>query len=648
MTMSNIKTKDEFCTKCRSPVIYVTILLFLLVLYVIDIKQLDIKSVKLIPSIKIDKNEGFIIKTTGCRIPYLDPFDKRILKYIFPVKRFTCSLLPPLVSSNLSSIYVEYDAFPYYNISYWDTIECCFQPFWRVDPELQQSDNIYGYGHCKIFNSSVQIHDEFIKVMCKLNNTLLYKDYFSFVPEKKTNHIFEKTKQNSSTDKLNLLIIGIDAISRLNLRRQMPHTYSFLTNDFKAIEFIGYNKVADNTFPNLIPILTGLSEAQLTELCWPTTNTKFDDCPFIWKNFSEAGYITSFAEDSTWMGVFNYLKKGFKHQPTDYYWKTFNYLAEKDIGHMKPYNADLCLGPRPIYVVLLEYMLNFILSMSNKPFFSFFWGTSLSHDNLNFPSLGDDNYLLFLKKLLDTNILNHTILIFISDHGIRWGDIRSTHQGQLEERLPFLFFKFPHWFQEKYSSAVANLRRNARRLTTPYDLHETLKDILNLPKILPNKLKLRAQNETNKRGISLFLNIPDNRTCATAGISAHWCTCQTSVELKTNSSFVLKVANYIVAKINYLLEGYKLCSKLKLNKIIDARLMKTDESLKSDLMIHDYTLIVQTNPGGGQFEATVRCFSCNETDPLQLTGTISRINIYGNQSNCVTDFHLKLYCYCGN
>lgn len=646
MTLS--KTKDEFGYKCRSPLIYVTILLFLLLLYVIDIKQLDIKPLKLLPSVRIDRHEGFIIKTTGCRIPYLDPFDKTILKYIFRVKPFTCGSAPSLISSNLTSVFVEYDAFPYYNISYWDNIQCCYQPFWRVNPAFGQTDNIYRHGDCKSFHSSAIIRDEFVKVKCKINNTLIYKDYFSFVPKKKS-RVPQRSKESFTvgTDKLNVMFVGLDAISRLNFIRQMPHTYSFLKNDLKTIEFIGYNKVADNTFPNLIPILTGLSEEELRELCWPSNSEKFDDCPFIWKNFTQSGYITSFAEDSSWMGVFNYLKKGFEHQPTDYYWKTFNYLAEKDIGHTKPYNADLCLGTRPIYLVLIEYMLRFVMSMGNKPFFSFFWGTSLSHDNLNFPAIGDDNYLLFFKKLFETNVLNQTVLVVISDHGIRWGDIRSTHQGQLEERLPFLFFKFPHWFQTKYSSAVANLRKNTRRLTTPYDLHETLKDILNLPNILPNNIKVRTRNELNKRGISLFLNIPDNRTCATANISAHWCTCQTSIEVNLNDSIVVRAANFIVNRIHNLLEGFKACAKLKLNSILDARLMKTDNYLKNDSMLHDYTLIIQTFPGGGQFEATVRCFSCNENDPFQITGTISRINLYGNQSNCITDFHLKLYCFCG-
>jgi hypothetical protein len=88
------------------------------------------------------------------------------------------------------------------------------------------------------------------------------------------------------------------------------------------INFINYNNiplVGDNTFPNFLPITTGYNEQQLKGICYPSTNTKLDDCPFIWKQFERANYLTGLIEDSPIYAIFNYQKTGFVRQPVDFY-----------------------------------------------------------------------------------------------------------------------------------------------------------------------------------------------------------------------------------------------------------------------------------------------------------------------------------------
>jgi len=60
--------------------------------------------------------------------------------------------------------------------------------------------------------------------------------------------------------------------------------------------------------------------------------------------------------------------------------------------------------------------------------------------------------------------------------------------------------------------------------------------------------------------------------------------------------------------------------------------------------IQDLTIILETVPGNGKFEATVRHQVQN--NHLEVLGYVSRINTYGNQSRCVDNFHMRLYCYC--
>lgn len=97
-------------------------------------------------------------------------------------------------------------------------------------------------------------------------------------------------KNIENKNKYNVIIIGLDAVSRLNFHRQMPKTIDYLQN-LGAIEYHGYNKVADNTFPNLIPILSGMNVEELTNSCWPSEKDYFDNCTkyFVWSKFQKIG-----------------------------------------------------------------------------------------------------------------------------------------------------------------------------------------------------------------------------------------------------------------------------------------------------------------------------------------------------------------------
>lgn len=90
----------------------------------------------------------------------------------------------------------------------------------------------------------------------------------------------------------------------------------------------------------------------------------------------------------------------------------------------------------------------------------------------------------------------------------------------------FLFAIFPKSFKTKYRVAVRNFKRNSRRLTTHYDIYETLKDLTRLDEDSLANEKIRKRTEelaerggtTLPRGMSLFLDIPEQRTCDSAGI----------------------------------------------------------------------------------------------------------------------------------
>lgn len=89
----------------------------------------------------------------------------------------------------------------------------------------------------------------------------------------------------------------------------------------------------------------------------------------------------------------------------------------------------------------------------------------------------------------------------------------------------------PRSFQDKYPKQMKNLRLNSRKLTTPFDINETFKHLLNFDDYERGERK-------PSRGISLFKNIPLNRTCEDAQIEAHWCSCLNwkSIDIMSNSN----------------------------------------------------------------------------------------------------------------
>lgn len=497
-----------------------------------------------------------------------------------------------------------------------------------------------------------------MKVECRRKGEEIYKDYYAFVPRKPS--VEKRCNRSSLPDTkesvgLSVLILGLDAVSRLNFHRTMPKTLETLRN-LKAVEMLGYNKVGDNTYPNMVPVLTGMSEDELTKKCWKTNKDFFDGCPFIWQNFSNAGYRTVFGEDACSMTIFNYLKAGFRNQPTDYYLRPYCLAAENDIGNTHKLNADLCVGTRKTFESLLSYGKKVAQEFADDPYFAFFWQASLTHDFVTYPKLGDASYRDFLQQASDDGLLNRTALIVMSDHGIRWGSFRQTYQGHVEESLPFVFIVLPTWWREKFPTPWANLRRNSRSLTTPFDLHETLLHILRSDELDEEFLKersARASRDKNvARGLSWFLPIPDHRTCGMAGIPGHWCMCHLSRNVSVNDSVVRQAVRFLVTKLNEMVMEYPQCAILELKSILDAKVWsgKSQPPKVTDLEKIppnvDYTVTVRTEPGGAIFEATVRHGTKDSSQ--RLVGSISRLNLYGKQSACVDDSKMRLYCYCSN
>lgn len=147
---------------------------------------------------------------------------------------------------------------------------------------------------------------------------------------------------------------------------------------------------------------------------------------------------------------------------------------------------------------------------------------------------------------------------------------------------------------------------------------------------------------------SLFTEIPYNRSCEETGITAHWCTCAPYREHDKNDKIVKNAVKFVLDGINRSFKNYThddhkhpLCAELKLKKISDVR--KAEYRDGSD-HYDDYLLKFEASPSDGWFEATVR-YRLSDSG-FELTGSVSRLDSYGSQGNCVKVDYLRKYCFC--
>ncbi|XP_026669249.1 uncharacterized protein LOC108624917 isoform X1 [Ceratina calcarata] len=606
-------------------------------------------------NVRAQTADGYLVWSSRCQMLSKDPLDSSIRAYVKKEKFEKCTTEPLITGLSREEngtvvLFVDPAA-----LKHQPGLECCWSPVYRSDkqPKKPTKDNNIDSSivvkKCENLEGKATVPKQAYATMvsCKSKSKSwkkrgkpIYENVHAILDVEK---VRDRFKQNSTggvlSRKLSVLLLGIDSVSRLNFIRSVPNTERYL-KETGWVQMNGYNKMGDNTFPNLMAILTGQNQAQAYSICKPTVSYKLDQCSFIWRNFRDAGYVTAYGEDETSLNTFNYLKMGFVEPPTDYYLRPYMLACEKLLKVKKRFGLKYCTGPESSFDRILDYAIEFARAFFGLPYFGFFWTISVSHENANGLSSMDGKLLGKLKQLEQDAVLNDTVIVLLSDHGMRWGPIRNTFVGWYEERLPFLYLWLPEWFRAERPEAYSSLLANQHRLTSPFDLYETLREVLNLSGGQADP----APGCPNCHSL-IGGPVPRERGCSDAGISSHWCACTAFEPADPDDPIVRNGVQTFLDHVDKLLDAYRdkkgrrLCAKLRLKKLY--RVDRVIDFGNSSSVAYFY--MIQVAPGDGKFEVTV---NYHENGTYTVSDhEVSRLNQYASSADCL-DRGMKQYCHC--
>uniref|UniRef100_A0AC34GRS5 Uncharacterized protein n=1 Tax=Panagrolaimus sp. ES5 TaxID=591445 RepID=A0AC34GRS5_9BILA len=316
-----------------------------------------------------------------------------------------------------------------------------------------------------------------------------------------------------------------------------PHKVKVDIGKKKKVNFqilYGYTKIGDNSAINLLGVLAGLVYGKEDDRGFKdlVEADSFFDLKKYDKDFGqhpetiisrakEAGCMTMWNDEiaNSGYGLYHYYDfKGFHEPIADYYYRPFyEYQYQKLAANSACDHGENII---PKWIGLWE---EFSTKYSNHCHFSFNFFTGLTHASSNNLELYDIPVSDALVRMESTGVMENTFFLIMGDHGQRISPIKKSHIGRIEERMSMMGIHVPQKFRQEFPEKFNNLVINKNRLTSNFDIHETMEDIFDIT--------LDAKHEHRKKhGISLFEKIPKNRTCAEAIIPEHFCCCMEKVE----------------------------------------------------------------------------------------------------------------------
>lgn len=197
---------------------------------------------------------SYLINTSTCKIKEWPLFDEEILPLYTNLKNidFSCDKNAPLLTVervNFTWIYISYPTNAGWSCNATELARDSFTDGLTLGPTITNLETYTNFDKHQMANK-LENGDQFkwdsLRVDCKSN--IKSSEYSRVVPL--IQHY--QPKNENSSPKVNIILLGIDSVSRLNFLRHMHQTKSFF-DDNGFIPLLGYHKVGENSFPNMLP-----------------------------------------------------------------------------------------------------------------------------------------------------------------------------------------------------------------------------------------------------------------------------------------------------------------------------------------------------------------------------------------------------------
>ena len=305
-----------------------------------------------------------------------------------------------------------------------------------------------------------------------------------------------------SEDDPNLLLLMIDPISQPLFNQLLPKTRNLL-EDMGFVSFDQYTVVGDNSGPNQAALYSGTGLVGRTDISSQHT----DRFTWIWDDLRQnRGYATYKAED----GCIRNSNTVASIQPNTTHGSILHEMNCFD------FQRPNCIGHEPAAKHLIRHVSQFIslYSERDRKWAAFASFVDSHEDTMSLALTLDDQFYNFLSGL-SGSILDNTMVLLVSDHGLHYGPFLQSRQGARERARPVLQMVLPRRYREDQKT-MDILRSNAGLWTSPFDVYSTLRHVL-----------LNDVDDTNSQNSSSSLLLPlgpERKTCSgTKAIPKRYC-----------------------------------------------------------------------------------------------------------------------------
>ena len=172
----------------------------------------------------------FLIDTPTCRIRHVHPFDKSIDHIVNNTKPFKCPSMVLLTYDTMDELHINLTAtkLPTYN----GTVTfCTYIHVYRPKEKPEHKDFAEYLDESGPFYTFVKVNHGFVQVRCyNKSMQVLYVNFHAFIPRNISlqtiyhDRYLKHISENQISERLNVIMLGIDTVSRNSFLRQMNKT----------------------------------------------------------------------------------------------------------------------------------------------------------------------------------------------------------------------------------------------------------------------------------------------------------------------------------------------------------------------------------------------------------------------------------------